>query len=141
MDSIPNGIGLRLRHTMLPVADIDRSLDFYTRVLGMAVFRQRGKQGDKVIAAYVGYGSDEGSAHALELIQGQGDAGKSWEGHFALAVSDLESFGKFLHDQGVEFTEDVHEARSGGSNRRLAWIKDPDGYAIELTERKDGINS
>lgn len=141
MSGVPNGVGLRLRHTMLPVEDVKRSVDFYTRMFGMTLLRERPDRGDGRAIAYVGYGDDEGSTHALELIQGQADPGKGWDGHLAFAVSDLETFAKHLKAAGVTFTKDVHEPSSPGSNRCVAWIKDPDGFAIELTERKGGINS
>ena len=141
MNGVPNGVGLRLRHTMLPVGDIKKSVDFYTRVLGMTLLRERGDRGDGEVTAYVCFGNDEGATHALELIQGKGDPKKGWDGHLALAVSDLVTFGKHLKDQGVTFTKDVYEPTTGGTNSRVAWIKDPDGLAIELTERKGGINN
>jgi lactoylglutathione lyase len=126
---------------MLPVADVKKSVDFYTRLFGMSLLRERPDRGDGRSIAYVGYGEDEGATHALELIQGQAEPGKTWDGHLAFAVSDLESFARHLKAEGVTFTRDVQEPSAPGGNRRVAWIKDPDGFAIELTERHHGINS
>jgi lactoylglutathione lyase len=141
MSAAANGVELRLRHTMLPVRNLKESVDFYTRVMGMNVLRERPDRGDGRSIAYVGFGNDEGATHALELIQGQAEPGKTWYGHLAFAVSDLLSFSTFLKAEGVVFTKDVQEPSVHGGNRRVAWIKDPDGFAIELTERHHGINS
>lgn len=141
MTDVPKGVGLRLRHTMLPVKDVKASVDFYTRLMGMNLLRERGDRGDGRAIAYVGFGNDEGATHALELIQGQAAPGKTWDGHLAFAVSDLGTFASHLKANGVTFTKDVHEPSSPGGNKRVAWIKDPDGFAIELTERNSGINS
>ncbi len=141
MSGAANGVELRLRHTMMPVKSVKASVDFYTRDMGMSLLRERPDRGDGRPIAYVGFGKDEGATHALELIQGQAEPGKGWDGHLAFAVSDLASFSKFLKAEGVVFTKDLHEPSTPGGNKRVAWIKDPDGFAIELTERHHGINS
>jgi lactoylglutathione lyase len=128
-------IQFRIRHTMLPVSNLDRTIDFYTRLLGMDIMRLREPAGQRV--AYLGYGSeDEGPA--FELIQ-NGDGGESaevptWAGHFALYVSDLSKLCAALKREGVAFTREPGPNRPGSSDL-VAYILDPDGYTIELTER------
>ncbi len=132
-------IQFRFRHTMLPVADLERSVDFYTRILGMQVVRRRDQRDDSRTIAYVGYGA-EGTHPVLELIAGTGDADKPWAGHFAIAVADLKALCASLENEGVRFTR-VLVAPEGGSNTLVANIVDPDGFEIELNQRKGGIYS
>ena len=132
-----NEIKFRIRHTMLPVADMDRTVDFYTRLLDMDVMRIREEPEKKMRTFYLGYGSeDEGPA--LELIQtGPADGnGKMapWAGHVALYVSDLYKLAETLKAAGVKFLTEPRPNRPG-SKDLMAFIQDPDGYTIELTER------
>ena len=125
---------LRIRHTMLRVADLDRSLAFYTGRLGMHVMRLRDNPHER--AAYIGYG-DEKTDHALELIQERNRTdpigiGNGF-GHIALAVPDIAAMCERLKREGVTFAQDLMPAPSGAL--RIAFIRDPDGYEIELTER------
>lgn len=130
-------IKFRIRHTMLPVSDLDRSIDFYTRLLGMDVMRLREQpeQGSRV--GYLGYGSED-DGPALEMIQ-TGAAGEhakmaAWSGHVALYVSDLYKLCETLKKEGVTFIRDPQPNRPG-SRDLVAFIQDPDGYTLELTER------
>ncbi len=129
-------IKFRLRHTMLPVSDLDRTIDFYTRLLGMDIMRLR-QQDETTQVGYLGYGSeDEGPA--LEMIQ-SGEATNSveipaWAGHIAIMVSDLYPLCEKLKSAGVEFSQEPHPNRPG-SRDHMAYILDPDGYIIELNER------
>ncbi len=129
----------RLRHTMLPVADLERSVDFYTGILGMQVVRRRDQGDDGRVIAYVGYGA-EGTHPVLELISGTGDADKPWAGHIAIAVADLTALCATLEREGVRFTRAL-VAPEGGSNTYVANIVDPDGFEIELNQRRNGIFS
>lgn len=127
-------IEFRIRHTMLPVSDLDRSIDFYTRLLGMDIMRIREPKDERV--GYLGYGSED-DGPALELIQ-TGAAGQqvkmpAWPGHVALQVSDLFKLSERLKAEGVTFSGEP-QRRPGGRDA-VAFIKDPDGYTIELTER------
>ncbi len=132
-------IQFRFRHTMLPVADLERSVDFYTRILGMQVVRRRGERDDGRTIAYVGYGA-EGTHPVLELIAGTDDADKPWAGHFAIAVVDLKALCVSLEEEGVRFTRAM-VAPEGGGNALVANITDPDGFEIELNQRRGGIFS
>lgn len=130
----------RFRHTMLPVASIDRSAEFYTGLLGMQVVRLRREpeRGGRNIA-YVGYG-DEGTHPVLELIEGTGTHEKPWAGHIAIAVSDLPVLVRRLEGAGVKFLRPMAEPE-GGTNQYVANILDPDGHEIELNQRRGGIYS
>ncbi len=134
-----DGLEFRFRHTMLPVADMARAVDFYTRLLGMEVVRRRSQGGDGREISYVGYG-EEGTHPVLELISGTGDAEKPWAGHIAIAVSDLPALCETLEAEGVRFTRRL-TAPDGGTNTYVANIVDPDGFEIELNQRKGGIFS
>ncbi|MDH3242635.1 MAG: VOC family protein [Alphaproteobacteria bacterium] len=129
----------RFRHTMLPVADMERAVDFYTRLLGMQVVRRRSQGEDGREISYVGYGA-EGTHPVLELIAGTGDAEKPWAGHIAIAVADLKALCSKLEAEGVRFTRQLM-APEGGTNTYVANILDPDGFEIELNQRKGGIYS
>ncbi len=133
------GLEFRFRHTMLPVADMKRAVDFYTRLLGMQVVRHRSQGGDGREISYVGYG-EEGTHPVLELIAGTGNADKPWAGHIAIAVSDLRALCARLEAEGVRFTRPL-VAAEGGTNVYVANILDPDGFEIELNQRKGGIYS
>ena len=139
-ENIGGAAEFRFRHTMLPVADMERAVDFYIRLLGMQVVRRRRPQGgDGREVAYVGYGA-EGTHPVLELIAGTGDAGKPWAGHIAIAVADLSSLCATLEAEGVRFTRQL-TAPETGTNTLVANILDPDGFEIELNQRKGGIYS
>lgn len=142
-EKAPDGIDFRLRHTMLPVTDLERSLDFYTRLLGMDVMRRRVNEAKNVTVGYVGYG-DEGSNHALELIQDRGAAAgaalAAWDGHIAIAVSDLYRLSEVLEKEGVRFDKPAGPV-APGRNDLVAFIRDPDGYEIELTQRQSDADA
>jgi lactoylglutathione lyase len=132
-----NGITFRIRHTMMPVSDLDRSIDFYTRLFGMDIQRLRNAPERSERVAYLGYGSDDES-HSLELIQigAAGERAKMapWAGHVAIFVSDLYKLCERLKAEGVTFTQEPGPVRPG-SKDLVAFIKDRDGYSLELTER------
>jgi lactoylglutathione lyase len=134
------GVDLRIRHTMLPVADLKRSVAFYTSMLGMNVMRQRVNEVKKVTVAYVGYG-DEDTDPCLELIQDIGDNPPErmhrWHGHIAIAVTNLYGICEYLEKAGVTFTLPAGPIAPGRKDL-VAFLVDPDGYEIELTERMSG---
>ena len=130
-------VQFRFRHTMLPVADMERAVDFYTRLLGMQVVRRRNQGDDGREIAYVGYGA-EGTHPVLELIAGTGDADKPWAGHIAIAVADLKTLCATLEGEGIHFTRRLM-APDSGTNELVANILDADGFEIELNQRKGGI--
>ncbi len=130
-------IKFRIRHTGLPVSDLDRSVDFYSRLLGMELMRLREAPGENMRVGYVGYGcEDEGPA--IEMIQsgapGEHPKMAPWAGHIALYVSDLYKLCETLKSEGVTFIRDAQPVRPG-SRDLVAFVQDPDGYTLELTER------
>ncbi len=125
----------RLDHTMIRVRDLDRSLDFYTRILGMRILRKRDYPDGKFTNVFVGY-HDEDEGTNLELTynwdqEKNYEKGTAW-GHLAIKVPDVYAASEYLRQQGVEFSKDPSPMKGGV--RILAFIKDPDGYSIELNE-------
>ncbi|MBT5051230.1 MAG: lactoylglutathione lyase [Rhodospirillaceae bacterium] len=132
-----NSAGFRLRHTMIRVEDLEKSVAFYTDLLGMTLMRRRVSDERGETVAYVGYG-DEETSHALEIVEEHSPPpafrhGNTY-GHVALGVPDVAALSEALMEAGVEFTIPPQLVREGSPNK-LAFIKDPDGYEIELTER------
>ena len=125
----------RLDHTMIRVKDLDRSLDFYTRILGMKIHRKTEYPEGRFTNTFVGYiGEDEGTNIELTYNWDQQEnynKGNGW-GHLAIKVSDVYETSQYLKQQGVEFTKEPSTMKNG--TRILAFIKDPDGYVIELNE-------
>ena len=129
---------MRIRHTMLRVENLQRSVEFYRQHLGMELMRTRESQARGERVAYVGYG-DEDSNHALELVEMIEPLGKFMHGnaygHVALLVDDVQEMSDRLKRSNVEFAHEPHHTRPENPNM-IAFIKDPDGYEIELTERR-----
>jgi lactoylglutathione lyase len=128
----------RIRHTMLRVRNLEKSIDFYTRLMGMKVLRRTDSESGKFSIVFVGYG-DEGSNPAIELTYNWGkDDGYTigdGYGHIAVAVPDLYGFCEMLAKEGVEIPRPPGPLKHGGANV-IAFIKDPDGYLIELGTRQ-----
>lgn len=132
-----NDITFRIRHTMMLVSDLDRSIDFYTRLLGMDVQRIRSNPEKSERVGYLGYGTED-EFPGLELIE-TGGPGRikempKWHGHVAIYVSDLYKLSEKLQAEKVKFTLEPQPNRPG-SQDKVAFIEDPDGYTLELTER------
>ena len=130
----PNNDPLRFqfRHAMIPVSDLARSVDFYHRLFGMSVLRQRPRDEDGRATAYVGYG-EEDSNTVLELISGTGDQAAPWSGHLAISVSDLTALCERLKQEGVRFSKPLR-AVDGGTRAFTANVYDPDGIELELSQ-------
>ena len=125
----------RLDHTMIRVKDLDRSLKFYTGILGMKIHRKTEYPQGRFTNTFIGY-TDEDAGTNLELTYNWDQKedytkGNAW-GHLALKVSDVYATSEYLKQQGVEFTKEPSSMKNG--TRILAFIKDPDGYVIELNE-------
>ena len=131
----------RLDHTMIRVKDLDWSLDFYTRILGMKIHRKTEYPEGRFTNTFVGYiGEDEGTNIELTYNWDQQEnynKRNGW-GHLAIKVSDVYETSEYLKQQGVEFTKEPSPMKNG--TRILAFIKDPDGYVIELNEPLDQKN-
>ena len=129
----------RIRHTMLRVKDLEKSIDFYTRLFGMKLFRRMENEGGKYSVAFVGY-DDENTHPAIELTYNWGqnddyDKGDGF-GHIAIGVPDLYSLCDKLKAEGVDIPRPAGPLKHGGPNASIiAFVRDPDGYMIELGER------
>ncbi len=132
-----NKVTFRIRHTMMLVKDLDRSIAFYTRLLGMDLQRLRTSPERSERVGYVGYGTeDEYPGLELNETGGPGHLKEipKWHGHVAIDVSDLYKLSEKLKAEGVKFTLGPQPNRSG-SQDHVAFIEDPDGHLLELTER------
>ncbi|MFN4088434.1 MAG: lactoylglutathione lyase, partial [Alphaproteobacteria bacterium] len=123
----------RYLHTMLRVLDLDKSVDFYTRLLGMKLLRRRDYEGGKFTLAFVGYG-DEADHTVIELTHNW-DQETHYEkgdgfGHIALAVPDIYAACAKLEKEGVKIPRPPGPMKHGTTV--IAFIEDPDGYKIEL---------
>jgi lactoylglutathione lyase len=127
---------MRVLHTMLRVGDLDRSLRFYTGVLGMHVLRTTDRPEQKYTLAFVGYG-DESEHAVLELTYNYGvgkyDLGTAY-GHVAIEVADAAAACAAVRAKGGNVTREAGPVKGGTTV--IAFIEDPDGYKIELIERK-----
>lgn len=131
-------LDFRINHTMLPVSDLDRSVDFYTGLLGMKLARRNVSEARKVAVGLVGYG-DGTSGPFLELTQKLGDDRPSCVSptgvHIGIDVSDLRALCRTLEKEGVSFIRPLGPTSRPGSRELRAWIADPDGHELELAER------
>ena len=128
---------MRFLHTMLRVGNLQRSIDFYTQVLGMTLLRQRDNPEYKYTLAFVGYGQNPDHAE-LELTYNWGtdhyEMGTAY-GHIALGVPDVYAACDKIKAAGGNVTREPGPVKGGSTV--IAFVTDPDGYKIELIERKD----
>lgn len=127
----------RLLHTMIRVLDLDKSIDFYTRHLGMKVLRRTDYPEGKFTNVFVGYG-DEADNTVLELTHNWDqelpyDQGSAF-GHLAVAVPDIYAACEQMEREGVKIPRPPGPMKHGTTV--IAFIEDPDGYKIELIEKK-----
>ncbi len=126
----------RFLHTMLRVGDLQRSIDFYTKVLGMTLLRTSDNPEYQYTLAFVGYGSNPDHAE-LELTYNYGtssyDLGTAY-GHIAISADDIVAACDAARANGGNVTREPGPVKGG--NTVIAFITDPDGYKIELIERK-----
>jgi len=126
---------MRILHTMLRVGNLDRSVDFYTGVLGMRLLRTTDRPDQKYKLAFVGY-DDEDRASVLELTYNYGvdgyDLGTAY-GHVAVAVADAAKACAEVKKRGGKVTREAGPVKGGTTV--IAFVEDPDGYKIELIER------
>ncbi|TMG89770.1 MAG: lactoylglutathione lyase [Betaproteobacteria bacterium] len=127
---------MRILHTMLRVADLERSLRFYTEVLGMRLLRRKDYPEGKFTLAFVGYG-DETDTAVIELTHNWGvdeyELGNAF-GHIAVAVDDAYKACEEVKRRGGKVTREAGPMKHGTTV--IAFIEDPDTYKIELIERK-----
>jgi lactoylglutathione lyase len=127
---------MRILHTMLRVGDLQRSIDFYTGVLGMHLIRTTDRPEQKYRLAFVGYG-DEADEAVLELTYNYGvdkyDLGNAF-GHIAVQVDDAYKACDTIKAKGGRVTREAGPVKGGTTV--IAFAEDPDGYKIELIEKK-----
>ena len=126
----------RMLHTMLRVKDLEKSINFYTEVLGMSLLRKHKFESGRFTLAFVGYGSEETDA-VLELTFNWDETsgyelGRGY-GHIALGVPDIYSTCEQLRDAGAKIIREPGPMKHGSTI--IAFIEDPDGYQVELIER------
>ena len=128
---------MRILHTMLRVGDLQRSIDFYTRVLGMKLLRKSENSEYKYTLAFVGYG-DEKDESVIELTYNWGvseyELGSAY-GHIALEADDIYGTCDALRAAGAKITREPGPVKGGKTV--IAFVEDPDGYKIELIAKKD----
>ncbi len=126
----------RMLHTMLRVRDLDKSLDFYTRLLGMKLLRRKDYPTGEFTLAFVGYG-EEADSTVIELTYNwprkEPYALGEGFGHLAIAVPDIYGACARLAKEGVKIPRPPGPMKHGGAV--IAFIEDPDGYKIELIAR------
>ena len=127
---------MRMLHTMLRVGDLDKSIAFYTEVLGMKLLRQSENTEYKYTLAFVGYG-DESDNTVLELTYNWGtdsyDLGNAF-GHIALEVENVYDACNKIRAKGGVISREPGPVKGGTTE--IAFVRDPDNYAIELIQKK-----
>ncbi|WP_283786358.1 lactoylglutathione lyase [Bermanella sp. WJH001] len=127
---------MRILHTMLRVGDLQRSIDFYTRILGMNLIRQRDNEQYRYTLAFVGYGSEEDGA-VLELTYNwdttEYDLGTGY-GHIAIGSDDIYATCDAIKAAGGTVSREPGPVKGGTTE--IAFVKDPDNYSIELIQTK-----
>ena len=129
--------GMRMLHTMIRVLDLEKSIAFYCGQLGMNLIRRKDYESGRFTLAFVGYG-DEDDTSVIELTH-------NWDqkepyvlgsafGHMALGVRDIYKTCERLAAAGVKIPRPAGPMKHGGAV--IAFVEDPDGYKIELIERK-----
>jgi lactoylglutathione lyase len=128
---------MRLLHTMLRVGDLQRSIDFYTQVLGMTLLRTSENPSQNYTLAFVGYGRNPEHAE-LELTYNHGvssyELGTAY-GHLAIGVSDVVAACDKIRAAGGRVTREPGPVKGGTTV--IAFVTDPDGYKVELIQRDD----
>lgn len=128
---------MRLLHTMLRVGDLDKSIHFYTDVLEMKLLRQSENEQYQYTLAFLGYG-DEVDTTVLELTYNWGtseyEMGNSY-GHIAIETDDIYATCEKIKAMGGIITREAGPVKGGSTV--IAFVKDPDGYMIELIDKKD----
>ena len=128
---------MRLLHTMLRVGNLQRSIEFYTNVLGMKLLRQSDNTEYKYSLAFVGYGEESEQA-VIELTYNWGvesyELGTAY-GHLALEAEDIYATCEALRAAGAKITREPGPVKGGTTV--IAFVEDPDGYKIELISKKD----
>ncbi len=125
---------MRILHTMIRVGDLERSIDFYTRALGMSLLRKQDYPEGRFTLAFLGY-APESEAAVLELTWNYGvdhyDLGNAY-GHLALGTDDIHAACRHIQEQGGRITRPPGPMKHGTTV--IAFAEDPDGYKVELIQ-------
>jgi lactoylglutathione lyase len=128
---------MRILHTMIRAGDLQRAIDFYTQVLGMKLLRKSDYPGGRFTNAFVGY-DEESKAAVLELTHNWDtksyDLGTGY-GHVATEVPDAYRACEDVRSRGGKVTREAGPMKHGTTV--IAFVEDPDGYKIELIQRKN----
>lgn len=131
---------MRILHTMLRVGDLDKSIEFYTDVMGMKLLRRRDNEEYRYTLAFVGY-QEESESAVLELTHNwdthEYDLGNGY-GHIALEVDDIYATCSIIENREGKITRAPGPVKGGKTI--IAFVEDPDGYKIELIEKKEDLN-
>lgn len=126
---------MRILHTMLRVVDLERSLAFYTEILGMRLLRRQDYPDGRFTLAFIGYGSEDDEA-VLELTHnwdtGHYELGTAY-GHIALAVPDAAAACAQIKVRGGKVVREAGPMKHGTTI--IAFVEDPDGYKVELIQK------
>jgi lactoylglutathione lyase len=129
---------MRILHTMLRVVDLEKSLAFYTGVLGMKLLHRNDYPDGKFTLAFVGY-TDEDHGAVIELTYNWGvekyEPGNAF-GHIAIAVEDAYAACENIKQRGGKVAREAGPMKHGST--MIAFVEDPDGYKIELIQKKTG---
>lgn len=132
---------MRILHTMLRVGDLNRSIQFYTEVLGMRLLRTSENEQYKYTLAFLGY-ADESESAVLELTYNWGvdkyELGTAY-GHIAIGVDDIYATVEAVRNAGGKVTREAGPVLGGKT--LIAFVEDPDCYKIEFIEKKDAQNA
>ena len=130
---------MRILHTMIRVGDLEKSIDFYTRILGMRLLRRSENPAYQYTLAFVGYGSESEQA-VIELTYNWGvksyDMGGAF-GHIAIEFEDIYEACRLLKEKGGKVTREPGPVMGGATE--IAFVEDPDGYKIELIQKKSSM--
>ena len=125
---------MRILHTMLRVGDLQRSIDFYTRIMGMSLLRTTDRPDQKYSLAFIGYGPESEQA-VLELTYNYGvnsyELGSAF-GHVAIGVPDVRATCEKIRAAGGAITREAGPVKGGTTV--IAFVQDPDGYKLELIQ-------
>lgn len=130
----------RILHTMFRVGDLDKSIEFYTNVMGMTLLRKNENTEYKYTLAFLGYG-DESQGSVIELTYNWGtteyDHGGAF-GHIAIGVDDVYKTCDAIKAAGGNVTREAGPVKGGSTH--IAFVKDPDGYMIELIQNSQATS-
>ena len=129
-------MSMRLLHTMIRVGDLEKSINFYTEILGMKLLRQKDYPDGKFSLAFIGYGNEQDNS-VIELTYNWDtdnyDLGSGF-GHLAIEVDDVYAAAEKIRDQGGKIIREPGPMNAGTTI--IAFVEDPDGYQIELLAPK-----